>query len=256
MTAVWLALLIVTAAGIVIVCANALETGYSRASLPQVLYFLYLMTAVLLLAVGQQARMAGVLFAAVALVATVWTWWTPAVDQDRRRRAICEELKRFRQIARTEAGQPLVWETVGDVYYGLGEATLALRSYEEAARLYAAAKVVRQELFDKMKRLRSPAMAPLPDPDLGACRACGEIVKRLDFRCAACQCELFSSRALHAAVRVNRVFEGSKLDRVTATGILFLPFLYLIGPWAYVTAWGVWTLALATWRTGPRQGIA
>lgn len=255
MTVVWVVLLVICAAGLVFVAANALESGYSRASLPQILYFLYLMGAVLLMAVGQQGRLAGALFAAVAVVVSIWMWGAPPAGSGERRRAVAQELARFKDMARKEARNPLAWETVGDIYAGLGEAQHALRAYDEAGRLYAAAKVVRKELFDKMKNLRSPATAPGADPQLRACHVCGGVAGRLDFRCSACGCDLFPSRALHLAARFNSIFKGSKLDRITAAGVAFLPFLFLLGPTAYGAVWGIWTFGLATWRLGPRQGI-
>lgn len=221
-------------------------SGLSYVSLPRLLYFMWLLVCVLVLA-AMRAPYAAAAGLTLAAIVGVWAFLGDEPGALRRRAELSERLEGCRRALEENERNPASLELIGDVYSTLEEAGLALRYWERAYAVLPQTK-----LREKIAGLRrsTPSFhcwGAACAREVRACPECEAVGSRLDFACR-CGAGHFPDRASWLAVRFNRLCDETGAGRAIESGLFLLPFLYLCAPWAYALAWLIW---IGARRPGP-----
>lgn len=243
----WAAWGVAVVSGFCLSVARTAETGMAYVNLPRLLYFLWILVCVLVLAV-LRAPVAAAVCLLIALVVGVRAMFGDEPGAGGRAFEVIERIKGCRRALAADARNPASLELLGDAYSTVENKTLALKYWGSAYEIWPQAKLL--EKIECVKR-ENPVFFIWGNPcarELRACPACERVGARLAFACAHCGEVFFSGRAIWAATRFNRLYETSGAGTAVETGLIFLPFLFYCAPWAYAFAWLVW---IGARRPGP-----
>lgn len=243
----WSAWALAVVLGFCLFIARSGETGLAYVNLPRLLYFLWILVCVLILAALRAPAAAA---AALGLAAAVGVWAMLGDEPAPGGRAseVVERVKGCRRALKEDARNPASLELLGDAYSTVENKPLALKYWGLAYDIWPQAKLL--EKIECVKR-SDPVFFIWGGPcarELRACPSCERVVARLAFACPGCGAGFFPGRPGWAAARFNRLYETSGAGEAVQTGLVFLPFLFFCAPWAYATAWLIW---IGARRPGP-----
>lgn len=257
-TLVWISYAVLFLAALIYYILSAYERTYARITLPQLLYVVYMVGCSYL--VVSTSRDIAISLIYLACPAGLVAWFTFTEEYSLKIISVKDELQRkldvHRAALKAKPDDIILLETTGDIYRQLGEAALARKYYGRLIAIYDAKpqcdrlKHAVQEKSNDVE-INPDAVDDLRIPEaIRACPQCESVVLRLEYACPRCDCPIFPGRGLWRAVRFNRFFEKFNLTRITACGLLLLPFLFACGWTAYGLLWGVWTLVFSARGVG------
>lgn len=257
--AAWATYAVLLVAGTIWTGMGAAERAYERITLPQLLYFLYLLALGLYSAtILSSAPLACVFLALPMLSAAWWTWGEAGSDEANLRAEWQNKLDALRAGLQDDPAAVLPLDALGDLYVQIGEPSLAIAAYSRLESVYEKKTGYGRLLTETrgtLERLRiggaSCAANPTIPKLLRACKDCESVILRAGKTCPSCGAEQYPSPWTRRAALTAHWLEARNLTGVAPIGLVFSPFYRICGPFAYAALWAVWIAAMASSRGEP-----
>lgn len=255
----WLVYALVFVSGVVYLGMSATERAFERATVPQMLYLMYLMTLSVFAGMAMRDAALALLFAAIPAAVAAWFAFSSGGSADFADAAAWEA--RRREIAAALEADPsdvLALDARADLLAQIGEADAALTAYGALVAAYESRTGYGRLLSaarGRMEQLRLGGSSCARDQRLPrllrACPGCGAVIARRGPACPSCGRAQHGGPLAWRLALVEHGLAGLGLKSVSFLGVLFLPFLFLCGPIAYGLVWAVWALGLSSRREAP-----
>ncbi|MBI4677279.1 MAG: tetratricopeptide repeat protein [Elusimicrobia bacterium] len=248
----WLIYGVLFMAGLVYAVLASTERAYDRITLPQIFYLFY---AFLCVVISTFARDILITATITTVPVALFLWLTLRAEPEHSVSLQAEaqkDLDAFRKAVADRPNDVIALEAVGDLYAKIGEHELARAWYQKLVAVYAANPAYQRlqiSLEEKMHHIDVNPIAgtdPLMPYYLRACPRCDSVAFRSQFACQVCRGPFYAAERLWRAAVFNRFVERHEFVRMTAAGLIFLPFLFLCGTAAYLVLWAFWSLGFRT----------